>query len=439
MSSTNITTRKRLKINKKIGLNDIKTISNNYLSSKVLLTKTNTSRKLHTELSRVILKGKLFGLINKSTIMTDEQFHDFKIKLSLSSLEKYKESKKKLNENFYYAQKNPNILTISKNPSKFEDDYINMKDLLHKKFTLDEQRTILSFPQFFQLHSNEFLKELVEAKHKNLYEIIGNEEKKELENLKLKLKLKKKISKLYSLSPKRKSIIMYTKDNKNNNHDDHDNHDKDEKDHSNGERMKSYCNNNINKYISRNDYFRNLYKYHCSTSKNRSTNNINLKEELKTYNVRGDYCLPLIKKENHNYFHEEIGKKYKLLGSSLADKISEKFENMKKRKEMVILNNRKKMDLMKEKNRIEQTKKEQERLKKYNEKKYIEYIVSKLKKNYIQINRENENEEKSIEKSNNNENQNIISFVDNTNSININSNSNIIYENQKRSKSSLFH
>ncbi len=257
--------------------------------------------------------------------------------------------------------------------------------------------------------------------------------------MKLKLKLKKKISKLYSLSPKRKSIIMYTKDNKNNNHDDHDNHDKDEKDHSNGERMKSYCNNNINKYISRNDYFRNLYKYHCSTSKNRSTNNINLKEELKTYNVRGDYCLPLIKKENHNYFHEEIGKKYKLLGSSLADKISEKFENMKKRKEMVILNNRKKMDLMKEKNRIEQTKKEQERLKKYNEKKYIEYIVSKLKKNYIQINRENENEEKSIEKSNNNENQNIISFVDNTNSININSNSNIIYENQKRSKSSLFH
>ena len=53
------------------------------------------TEKKNNELSKVILKGKLFGLINKSNIMTDEQFKDIKIKLSLSQLEKYKINKKK--------------------------------------------------------------------------------------------------------------------------------------------------------------------------------------------------------------------------------------------------------------------------------------------------------------------------------------------------------
>ena len=82
---------------------------------------------------------------------------------------------------------------------------------------------------------------------------------------------------------------------------------------------------------------------------------------------------------------------------------------MKKRKELVILNNRKKLDLIKEKNRIEQGKKEQERLKIYHEKKYIEYIVAKLKKNYIQVNEQIKNdndknitkEDKTLEKEEN--------------------------------------
>ena len=452
MSSSNVTIEKKIRLRKKIDLNDIKTISNNNLSSKVLLTKTNPNRNLNSELSRVILKGKLFGLINKSNIMTEEQFNDIKIKLSLSKLEKYKESKKKLKENFYYAQKNPNILTISKNPRKFEDDYVNVKDLLHKKFTLDEQRTILSFPQFFQLHSNEFLKELVDAKHKNLYEIIGIEEKKEkkeLENLKLK---KRKRFSIYALSPKRKSIIVHNVENKNDKEDKEDKEDKDDKDkensNSNKEKIVTYCNNSTNKYISRNDYMSSLFKNSISTnkSKNKSTNNINSKEGIKTYNPKGDYCLPLIKKENHIYFHGDNGKKYKLLTKNIAKKINEKFENMKKRKELVILNNRKKMDLIKEKNRLEQSKKEKERLKIYNEKKYIEYIVAKLKKNYIKINRENETEEKIIENSNINENNNNSSLDYNVSNNSINNNdksksSSIlkIDKNKNKNKISPFH
>jgi hypothetical protein len=448
MSISNTTIEKRIRLRKKLGLNDIKTISNNNLSSKVIFTKTNRSRNLNTELSRVILKGKLFGLINKSNIMTEEQFHDIKIKLSLSKLEKYKESKKKIKENFYYAQKNPNILTISKNPRKFEDDYVNVKDLLHKKFTLDEQRTILSFPQFFQLHSNEFLKELVDAKHKNLYEIIGIEEKKEKKELEnLKLKRRKRFS-IYALSPKRKSIIMHTIENKNDKEDKEEKDDKDDKDKDNSAKQKivTYCNNSTNKYISRNDYLSSLFKNSISTNKNKSTNNINFKEEMKTYNAKGDYCLPLIKKESHIYFHDDIGKKYKLLTKKISKKINEKFENMKKRKEMVILNNRKKLDLIKEKNRLEQTKKEKERLKIYNEKKYIEYIIAKLKKNYIQINRENETEEKIIENSNINENNNYSSLEYNLSNNSINNNhkskSNSILKidkNKNKSKSPSFH
>jgi hypothetical protein len=105
MSISNTTIEKRIRLRKKLGLNDIKTISNNNLSSKVIFTKTSRSRNLNTELSRVILKGKLFGLINKSNIMTEEQFHDIKIKLSLSKLEKYKESKKKNKREFLLCPK----------------------------------------------------------------------------------------------------------------------------------------------------------------------------------------------------------------------------------------------------------------------------------------------------------------------------------------------
>ena len=197
----------KYKNNKNMKLNDI--IQTNYVSSRENFNKTHPNRKNKSHLSKVILKGKLFGLINKTNIMTDEQFNDIKIKLSLSQLEKYKINKKKLNEKFYYAQRNPNILTYYKSPNKFEDDYINMKDLLNKEFTPKEQKTILSFPQFFQLNSNAFLKELVDAKHKNLYEIIGKEEKEEkdeIERRRIKKLNMKRFSVNYANSPLRYSL-----------------------------------------------------------------------------------------------------------------------------------------------------------------------------------------------------------------------------------------
>ena len=374
MSSPNITNSK-LKIKPNLELKDPILIQNNYRVSRDYLNKTSPARQNMNNLSKVILKGKLFGLINKSNIMTDDQFNDIKVKLSLSKLEKYKENKKKLNEKFYYAQKCPNMLTFYKSPNKFEDDYINMRDLLNKKFTPEEQRIILSFPQFFQLNSNTFLKELVEEKHKNLYEIIGKEEKDEIERRK-----QKKINWLeYSNSPrKRKSIL-------NNNID------------INYENKIFNQLNNKNKNKSRNIYYNStLFKTNNSINKNRSTTHTNnIKYKLNTYNNLGNFNFPLIKYEDKKIiFHKDIGKKYKLLTQKIEKAINEKFEKMKKRKELVILDNKKRMDLIKQKNIAEQNKKEQERLKIYHEKKYIEYIVAKLKKNYIQANKDNEIEEK---------------------------------------------
>ena len=385
----------KYKNKKKLRLNNI--LETNYFSSRENFNKTHPDRKNKSQLSKVILKGKLFGLINKTNIMTDEQFNDIKIKLSLSQLEKYRVNKKKLNEKFYYAQRNPNLLTYYKSSNKFEDDYINMKDLLNKEFTPKEQRTILTFPQFFQLNSNAFLKELIDAKHKNLYEIIGKEEKEDIE--KRKQKKMNGFSFNYTNSPLRYSNIR--------------------KFSSNDEIIDKLNNKNKNK--SRNsNYGNSLFKNHSTTKNNKSTNKTS-NSSLKTFNEKGNFNFPSIKKERC-YFHKDIENKYKILSQILENKNNKKFENMKKRKEEIIQNNKIKMNMIKEKNIREQSKKEQERLKIYHEKKYIEYIVAKLKKNYIQANKENE-EENDIKEGNNKENE--ISLNNNKNIIELLQNSNL--------------
>ena len=373
MSSRNIT-KNKLKDRKNLVLDEVKIYNTNYQSSRNLLSKTYSQRKAKSQLAKVILKGKLFGLINKTNIMTDEQFNDIKIKLSLSHLEKYKENKKKLNEKFYYAQNSPNILTYYRSSGKFEDDYINMRDLLNKKFTTKEQKTILSFPQFFQLNSNVFLKELVEEKHKNLYEIIGNEEKKEVQKRSLKRKIR-----VSNISPKREIFE--------NNRNDSDSKIINDINYKNKTKSRNFHSNNI------------LFKNNNTSNKIKSTNHTN-NTILKTVNENDKYNFPLIK-DKRNYFHYDMGKKYKIISKMLENKINKKFENMKKRKELIIENNKMKMDMIKEKNSREQMKKERERLKIYHEKKYIEYIVAKLKNNYIQINKENEEENENNEENNN--------------------------------------
>ena len=342
----------------------------NYNTSREPNHRTIQNKKKDNKLSKIILKGRLFNLINKSNIMTQEQFNDIKIKLSLSHLEKYKEPSKKRNQGFYYAQNNPNILTSSKNSSKYEDDYINMKELLNSKFTPREQNIILSSPQFFQLNSNEFLKKMVDEKHKSLYEILGIEEKKEKELVKMKMKQKKIMDNLrenYSNTLHRKNPILQNLNEKNNT--------KDIINQLNYKNKNKSRNSNSNNNYFLSDYY---------SSKNNTTATSNYNRAFKSYDKR-----------EHNIeskkvlFHNDVGEKFMSLRKVIEKKNFEKFENMKKRKEMIILNNKKKMDLIKDKNRNEHSKKQLERLKIYSERKYIDDIIGKLKKNYTRLNQDN--------------------------------------------------
>ena len=353
------------------------------------------SRKSEYPISKVLLKGKLFNLINKSNIMTDVQYNHIKIKLSLSKFKKHKKPKKNLNMKFYYAQSNPKILFSSKNPDKFEDDYVNMKDLLKKKFTQQELKEILSHPQFFQLYSNECLKELVDERHKTLYEILGNEENKEKKhNEMVNIKLDTKANTLlnnntfnnYSNKSYRRNIQAIPKINSY---------------RSSGNIKKLNLKNKI-KNNSRNLFFKNSTNYNTFSNykdiktDNEKENYINNDEDeddidefISDNNTNG---ITLCKEDfetKRSSFHDKIMEKYNTESKKMELKNKEKFENMIKRKEMVILNKRKKLDLIKEKNRNEQRKKEQERIKIYQERKYIDFIVKKLKKNYIQLNGNN--------------------------------------------------
>ena len=336
---------------------------NSSINRKPKIGKISSLKRNKNQLSKVILKGKLFSLINKSNIMTEDQFNDIKIRLSLAQLEKFKIVKKNIKKQFYYAQKNPDILHPNKNPDKFEDDYINIRDLL-KKFSQKEQEEILSFPQFFQLNSNEFLKEIVEENHKNLYEIITNEENKEIQLKLLKLKQREELNAyknyynrtdhnhkrnmMLKQKEKESEEISYSNNNKINKSND-----------SNKIKNKKFMENIKKKIFSRNNYLFN--------------------KEIKTYN--NNTCDT---NENRKkiIFQGNIWNKQKISNREMKLKIDEKYEKLKKRKEYMILDKERKIEEIKERNMKEQLKKEKERQKKYQEKKYIDFISNKLKKNY---------------------------------------------------------
>ena len=326
-------------------------------------------KKSNNQMSKVILKGKLFSLINKSNIMTEEQFNDIKIRLSLAQLEKYKITKKNIKKQFYYAQQNPNILHPLKNPNKFEDDYINMRELL-KKFSQKEQDEILSFPQFFQLNSNEFLKELVEERHKNLYEIITNEENKEIELKNFKIKQREELNSY-------KNNYNKTRHNRNRNI----LLKKEESEE--GSSSNNINLNKINKTNSNNSYKNKSKKNIFDIKKKFLSRNFDDKKiikEFKTYN--NNFINNLNINENKKFIDANFYNKNKMTNKEMKSKMNEKYEKLKKRKELMILDKQKKMEEIKKRNIKEQSKKEKERQKIYEEKKFIDYISNILKKNY---------------------------------------------------------
>ena len=89
-----------------------------------------------------------------------------------------------------------------------------------------------------------------------------------------------------------------------------------------------------------------------------------------------------VQNKKNIFFKGKIWNKNKLSIKEMESRIKDKYEKLKKRKELIILNKEKKFEEIKEKNFLEQIKKEKERKKIYQEKKFIDYISAKLKNNY---------------------------------------------------------
>ena len=345
---------------------------NSSVNHNKIIGKISPLKKSNNQMSKVILKGKLFSLINKSNIMTEDQFNDIKIRLSLAQLEKYRITKKNIKKQFYYAQQNPNILHSLKNPNKFEDDYINMRELL-KKFSQKEQDEILSFPQFFQLNSNEFLKELVEERHKNLYEIITNEENKEIELKNFKIKQREELNSYknnYNKTHRNRNRTILLKK-------------KEESEEASSSNNLNLNLNKINKTSNSNSTKNKTKKNIFDIKKKFLSRNFDGKKnikEFKTYN--NNFSNNLNINENKRFFEPGFYSKDKMTNKEMKSKMNEKYEKLKKRKELMILDKQKKMEEIKKRNIKEQSKKEKERQKIYEEKKFIDYISNRLKKNY---------------------------------------------------------
>lgn len=288
-------------------------------------------------LSKVLLKGKLFGLINKCNIMTDEKFNEIKTKISSSNPKNYKAIKRKnKEEGFYYAEKNPRILNTEINSNKFEDDHINARDFISRNFTSKEQKLIFKYPQYFKLSSIDALKEIAPDEHKNLSEIISMEERKEL--------LSHKKQKLYSLTPKFPKFSVLNKKN----------------------------NQNLYTNLS------SIKKFPLTPSSKMATT---FNFSVKTFN--NVFTPKIYKSINFNLNNVEIrNKEIKEEIKEKEQKMIEKFERIQKRREQYQKDKNNYFIEIHKKNLNEQKMKEKDRNNKYNEKKYIDLILKKIKKNY---------------------------------------------------------
>ncbi len=251
-----------------------------------------------------------------------------------------------------------------------------MRELL-KKFSQKEQDEILSFPQFFQLNSNEFLKELVEEKHKNLYEIICNEEDKEIElkNLKQKQKedlnnYKNNYNKTYHSRRSRK-ILLKNMDS---------------------EDISSNINSNIN---NSNDSFKTKKSKKIVMNFKKSFFSRNISEFPSGNKIvfKTDNNINSLKNKKNVFFQGNIWNKSKLSNKEMEKRIKEKYEKLKKRKEWIILNKEKKKEEIKSKeNKKEENKsKENKKEETQNENKIenkIEEVEIKDKKTLLEQTKE---------------------------------------------------
>ena len=161
------------------------------------LIKPSNSIKIDQDMKKTLLKGKLYSLINKSNIMSDEEL--------ANTLEKFNGS-----NNYYLTEENDEIPKISKiknkkkfyiknsfiYSNKFEDDRVKIEELLQKNFNNQERKTIFAYPEFFGINRNPIFKEFAKVQSKNLKDVLDKEEilfkNKDLDEKDLKSRKKRK-------------------------------------------------------------------------------------------------------------------------------------------------------------------------------------------------------------------------------------------------------
>ena len=98
------------------------------------LIKKNHSVKMDRDMSKTLLKGKLYSLINKSNIMSDEDLAKTLEKFNGSNNHCLTEEDDENSKNFNKKNKNNFHLYTYVNSNKFEDDRVKIEELLQKNF-----------------------------------------------------------------------------------------------------------------------------------------------------------------------------------------------------------------------------------------------------------------------------------------------------------------
>ena len=154
-----------------------------------------------TEISNHLLKGRLYKAINSNIIMSKELVEEIKEHNSLQVYKCPKKQTKKFPD--IMTNKSPELIKKIKSPDKFEDDYFEPMEIISKKFSKSEIKTIQNHPRFFQTHENSILKEIKEFSPKKLAEMINLEDKEKEEE-----EEKKFFKKKYNNLKKKRNINL---------------------------------------------------------------------------------------------------------------------------------------------------------------------------------------------------------------------------------------
>ena len=141
--------------------------------NKNLINKINNLAELN---KKAIIKGKLFSLINKNIIMSQENIDSLKRDKSYEELIFNDKKEKKIKNNSFIINKSPNLIKPPQMTERYEDRAIDSNDFIANNFSQDEIDVIKYNPIFFRIEENKILKKYFKF-DKSLLEKLNNEDK----------------------------------------------------------------------------------------------------------------------------------------------------------------------------------------------------------------------------------------------------------------------